>query len=141
LILVDVNLLLYAYDSSSTHHEAARAWWEEALVKPQPVKLAETTILAFLRITTHPRLHQPLSMAEAVAIVEDWLSRPMVDVLKAGERYWQILTLLLHNYQVRGSLLMDAHLAALAMEHGALLCTHDRDFQRFEGLRVEYPLL
>jgi toxin-antitoxin system PIN domain toxin len=141
MILVDANLLLYAYGASSPHHETARRWLEETFSRPEPVRLAWVTILAFLRISTHPRMHgDPFPMAEAAAIVGEWLQQPNVGLLQPGERHWAILNQLLRTFQIRGSLVTDAHLAALAIEHGATLCTNDRDFSRFEGLRVEYPL-
>ena len=79
-------------------------------------------------------------MPEAVAIVNEWLAQPNVGILEPGERHWAILSDLLSSAQVRGPLVADAHLAALAIEHGATLSTNDRDFSRFSGLRVLYPL-
>lgn len=141
MILVDANLLLYAYNASCDHHAPARRWWEEVMSGSDPVALAWVTILAFLRIATNPRAFpQPLAPEEAVAIVSEWLERPMVVVLHPGERHWQLLSQLLTTAQARGPLAMDAHLAALAMEHGATLCTTDRDFTRFSGLRIRNPL-
>jgi len=81
-----------------------------------------------------------LDVEMAASIVSDWLSRPNVTIIGPTERHWQIFSKLLPRSRVRGSLIMDAHLAALAIEHGATLCTNDRDFARFPGLRVEYPL-
>jgi predicted nucleic acid-binding protein len=79
-------------------------------------------------------------MSEAATVIDDLLERPQVRFLQPGERHWTILRKLLLEGQVSGSLVMDAHLAALAIEHGALLCTTDRDFSRFPGLRWENPL-
>ena len=141
MILVDANLLLYAYLSQSEHHPAARHWIEAAFSGTQPVRLAWVTILAFLRISTHTRLSgQPLAMRDATRIVGEWLDRPSLGVLSPGERHWAILNGLLVEAQVRGALTTDAHLAALAMEHGATLCTCDRDFTRFRGLKLLNPL-
>ena len=99
------------------------------------------TVLAFLRISTNPRaLEHPFPVSEAVAIVSEWLDRPMVTVLGPGERHWEILRNLLQEGQAPGPLVMDAHLAALAIEHGAALSTSDRDFARFPGLRLSNPL-
>ena len=101
----------------------------------------EGTILAFLRISTNPGLSgRPLRMEEAAAVVDEWLGQPNVDILTPGERHWEILRGLLKVAQVRGALTSDAHLAALAIEHGATLCTCDRDFTRFPGLRILNPL-
>lgn len=97
-------------------------------------------MLAFLRISTSPRVfEQPLSMEEAKKIVESWLAAPAVGLLEPGDVYWEILRGLLLSAQVSGPLVMDAALAALALEHGATLCTTDRDFSRFEGLRILNP--
>jgi len=141
MMLLDANLLLYAYDSSSEHHEGARKWLQRVLSQPEPVALAWTTVLAFLRISTHPRaLQRPFSIAEAASIVSGWLAVPALRILQPGEQHWAILSALLAEGQARGPLVMDAHLAALAIEHGASLCTTDRDFARFRELRVVNPL-
>ena len=141
MILIDANLLLYAYDLTSEQHERAKTWLEATLNEGQPVRLAWATILAFLRIGTNPRaLAVPLSIREATRIVAEWLALPNVASLEPGERHFEILVRLLESAQARGPLVMDAHLAALAIEHGATLCTTDRDFTRFGQLRVSNPL-
>ncbi len=141
MILIDSNLLLYAYDTSSRQHRPARRWLEEVLSQVEPVCLTWQTLLAFLRISTHGRVFErPLHVQEAVDIVSSWLEQPPVRLLQPSERHWPILSELLPDAQARGPLVMDAHLAALAIEHGATLCTTDRDFSRFPGLRVAYPL-
>jgi toxin-antitoxin system PIN domain toxin len=141
MILIDANLLLYAYDPSSPHHLAARDWLETTFSRPEPVGLAWMTLLAFLRIGTSTRpLENPLSVSEATTIVAVWLERPMVTHLNPGERHWEILRDLMTRGQARGPLVTDAHLAALAIEHGAALATTDRDFARFPGLKFFNPL-
>jgi hypothetical protein len=141
MILIDANLLLYASDTASVHHEVARRWLEALFSEPQPVGLAWVALLAFLRVGTDPRLRKDaLSLAEATATVSDWLERPMVTILNPGERHWEILRELMTKGQAHGPLVMDAHLAALAIEHGATLATTDRDFTRFPGLRILNPL-
>ena len=140
MILVDANLLLYGYDQSSSWHRPSKTWLEKCLMDESRVGLAWVTILAFLRITTHPRLPGPISLADAIAIVNDWLSLPSVVVLSPGERHWEILSNLLPAAGASGPLVMDAHLAALAIEHGATLCTNDRDSARFPGLKWMNPL-
>lgn len=140
MILVDANLLLYAYNPSFERHERSRVWLEQVLSKPRPVRLAWATILAFLRIGTNPRAFEyPLSIEEAIRIVSEWLAQPMVAILEPGERHWAILSDLLSTTQLRGPTVMDAHLAALAIEHGATLCTSDKGFTRFSGLRMLNP--
>jgi toxin-antitoxin system PIN domain toxin len=141
LILIDANILLYAHDSTSPHHGSARMWIERTLSGSEPVGLGWITILAFLRIsTTRGILKNPLSPSEAVIIVSEWLHRPAVTLLHPGERHWEILRNLIVEGQAPGPLVMDAHEAALAIEHGATLCTTDRDFTRFPGLRALNPL-
>jgi toxin-antitoxin system PIN domain toxin len=141
LILVDANILLYAHDSASPHHNSARKWLESAFSGFEPVGIGWITILAFLRIsTTRGILRNPFSPSEAVIIVSEWLDRPVVALLHPGERHWEILRKLIVEGQAPGPLVMDAHEAALAIEHGATLCTADRDFTRFPGLRTLNPL-
>ena len=142
MTLIDANLLLYAYDSASPHHRAARTWLERMLSGPEPVVLAWTVILAFLRISTDPRiLQKPLSVTQAAGLAAEWLGNPSVGVLEPGDRHWKILERVLADGKATGKLVMDAHVAALAIEHGATLATADRDFARFPGLRFFNPLL
>ncbi len=140
MILVDANILLYAYYPRAERHEACRSWIEESFSAPSPVGLPWLTIWAFLRIATNPRaFERPLAMKEARAIVSSWLDVPAVRVIVPGERYWEILGNLLVEAQVSGPLVTDAALAALAIENGASLCTTDRDFARFEVLTLIDP--
>ncbi len=140
MILIDANLLLYAYDSSSTSHESARRWLEEVFAGNEPVRLAWATVLAFLRISTNPRLQQQVfTLPEAISIVEEWLAQPNSSLLAPGDRHWRILAGILPEAQARGPLVMDADLAALAIEHGATLYSNDRDFSRFPGLKYVNP--
>lgn len=141
MILVDANILLYGYDSAAPEHAKARAWLENVLAKPEPVLFPWQSIHAFVRIATNPRARKtPLTAEEASAIVDEWLSLPNVVTPSPGERHWEILRELLKDSQCRGPLVADAVLAALAIEHGAELCTNDRDFSRFPKLRVVNPL-
>ena len=141
MILLDANLLIYAHYLNSEFHDASRVWFEKILATPEPIALSWATILAFLRITTSPSaLISPLLLPEAIAIIEDLLHRPQVLILHPGDRHWSVLQRLLTSGQAIGNLTSDAHLAALALEHGALLCTTDRDFARFPGLHWENPL-
>ena len=140
MILVDANVLLYTYQPRSEFHQRCRAWVEEAFSGEEPVCLAWVTVLAFIRISTNPRIfEQPLLAAEATAAVSSWLERPTVSVLEAGERCWEIFRRLLVEAQVSGPLVMDAFLAALALENGATLVTTDRDFTRFPNLKLRNP--
>lgn len=142
MILVDANLLLYAYNPAFEYHRRARVWLERVFSRPDRVCLAWVTVLAFMRIATNPRaFERPLTMREAVPIVSDWLAQPTVTIVAPGERHWTILQDLLTRTQARGPAVSDAHLAALAIEYGAILCTSDREFERFPGLRVLNPLV
>jgi uncharacterized protein len=141
LLLIDANLLVYAYHEQSPEHGASRQWLESVLSGTEPVRLAWTTIWAFLRIATHPRVfRRPLSATEAGDAVSAWLAQPNVAVLEPADRHWAILQDLLRRGQAGGPLVMHAALAALAVEHGATLCSTDRDFARFPGLKWVNPL-
>jgi hypothetical protein len=140
MIVIDANLLLYAYDSSSPRHGAASDWLRRAMNGTEAVGLGLATVLAFLRISTDPRIFlRPLAIAAAIVIVEEWLASPTVTLLAPGDGHWRAFSELADRGQARGPLLMDAHLAALAIEHGATLATADRDFSRFPGLRTIDP--
>jgi hypothetical protein len=141
VILVDANLLLYAYHSRAEQHERSRGWLEAALSGPDPVGFAWLSLWAFLRIATNPRVFErPLSVHEAETAVSSWLAQPAAEILDPGERHWDILPGLMRDGQTAGPLVMDAVLAAIALEHGATLCTTDRDFSRFPKLKWTNPL-
>jgi len=140
VILVDANVLLYAYQPRSERHDSCRRFVEGAFSGDEPVGLAWLTVLAFIRISTNPRVFEaPLSPVEAIDIVSSWLARDPVLVVEAGEQCWEILKSLLVDAQITGPLVMDAFLAALALENGATLVSTDRDFSRFPRLRVHDP--
>lgn len=141
MIILDANVLLYAYNASSEHHAACRAWVEQAFNGSEQIGLPWQTVLAFLRIATNSRVFErPLRASEAAAIVDEWLACPWVIVVQPDRDYWQLLKEQLHAAQVSGPLVTDAALATLALQQGARLCTTDRDFTRFGGLRLIDPL-
>lgn len=141
MILVDANLVIYAYDGSDPLHALARPWLERTIGGEEPVGFALMTLLAFVRVATDPRLHrEPLPATTAFAIIRSWLNHPNVRMVTPTDRHWSTFEDLAASGQARGPLLMDAHLAALAIEHGATLATTDRDFSRFSGLRTLDPL-
>ena len=141
MILTDANLLLYAYNVDATEHDTSRQWLETQLSGPNLFCFAWQTITAFLRISTNQRAFAaPLSIKEAAGIVTQWLERPQTVLLTPGENHWAIFQDLLESGQATGPLVMDAHLAALAIEHGAALASTDRDFARFPGLTLINPL-
>ena len=138
--IVDVNLLIYATNSSSPHHDAAREWLEHTLNAAEPLGLAWVVILAFLRLTTNPRvMPRPISVDQATAIVDSWLKLPTVRLVQPGPGHWQILRELFGDLGTGANLTTDAHLAALAIEYGARLYSTDHDFGRFKSLRWENP--
>jgi uncharacterized protein len=142
MILVDANLLLYAYHPRDEHHAAAKSWLESTLSGVEPVRFAWLTLWAFLRISTNARVYEkPLLASEARDAVASWLARSVAGILDPGERHWSVLSRLLAGNQVRGHLVMDAVLAAVALEHGATLHTTDADFARFDGLKWRNPLV
>ena len=139
--LSDVNLLLYAYDSSSSQHERAKPWLEARLSGVEAFGFAWATMLAFLRLVTNPRVFDsPLRVGEALDVVDSWLAAPCATVLHPGPRHAVLLRQLLDPLGTAGNLTTDAHLAALALEHDAELCSADADFSRFPGLRWSNPL-
>ena len=139
--LLDANLLLYAHDPRAVQHDASRAWLESVLSGSEMVRFAWLTLWAFLRIATNPRVYErPLSATEAETLVSSWLAQPVAGILEPGDRHWEILRTLTRSGQATGALMMDAAIAAIAIEHGATLCTTDRDFSRFTGLTWINPL-
>jgi toxin-antitoxin system PIN domain toxin len=141
VILVDANLLLYAEDSLSEHHDAARVWWDQELSGSRPVAMCWPVLTAFIRIATNPRLHQrPLTLREAVARVQSWLDQPCVRLIQSTDQHWRILQQMLNAGNATGNLVSDAHLAALAVEHNCVLYSTDTDFARFRGLKWKNPI-
>lgn len=141
MIIPDVNLLLYAADESSRFHERSRTWWEAALSEGDVVGLPVAVSIAFVRTVTHPRaVSAPWSADQALDAVDGWHARQRVVEVHPGPRHRTILRELLRGAGGAGGLVSDAHLAALAVEHGGTLYSSDRDFSRFEGLRWRDPL-
>lgn len=141
MILVDANLLIYAIDCDSPQHERARPWLERVLSDTAPVGLPWIVILAFVRITTRAGImRRPLSLADALAYVDSWLAQPCVETIAPGAQHWPILRHFLEATGTAGDLTSDAHIAALALEHGASVCSTDHDFARFPGIRHVNPL-
>lgn len=139
--LVDVNLLLYAVDKTSPRHLPAREWLERSLASGQTLALPWVVLLAFVRLTTRAAIFEaPLTADEALDIVDDLLAQPSVTVVHPGARHAAILRELLAGVGTAGNLVTDAHLAALAIEYGAELCSCDADFSRFPGVRWTDPL-
>jgi hypothetical protein len=139
--IIDLNILLYAVNRDAPVHERVRKWWEGAVNSDDPVGLPWVVVLGFLRLSTSPSVFpSPLTLPDAVARVDAWLSHPNVRVVVPGESHWLVLKGLLGEVGTGGNLTTDAHLAALAIEHGAVLASCDADFARYPHLRRETPL-
>ena len=141
MILVDANLLIYAVNSDAIQHQQARKWLEQTLSGSTEVGLAWIVILAFIRITTRPGIMtRPLNSNDAISYIDSWLQQPHVQLIAPGANHWPILRNLLKAAGTAGSLTSDAHLAALAIEHGAEIYSADYDFRRYAGITHINPL-
>jgi hypothetical protein len=142
MIILDANLLLYAVNKDASQHSKAKAWLESILSGTEPVGFPWNVLLAVLRLTTRPGVFRhPLRIERAFDLVGDWLDQPAAQVVYPGTRHLAILRGLLTPLGTGGNLTSDAHLAALAIEQGAELCSCDSDFGRFAGLHWRNPLL
>jgi hypothetical protein len=141
MILLDANLLIYAVNADAPLNRKARAWLESVLSGQETVGFSWNVILAFLRLTTRPGLfRRPLPADTAFDVAASWLNQPCATVVDPGPRHLQILRELLRPLGTGGNLTSDAHLAALAIEHRAELCSSDTDFARFQALKWRNPL-
>lgn len=139
--ILDLNLLLYAVNRDSALHDRASNWLDETLSGEQTVGLPWVVVLGFMRLSTSPRIFtRPLSVRRAAGVVDGWFARPMVVAVHPSDDHWLILRELLLETGAGANLTTDAHLAALAIQHGAELCSTDSDFARFERLRWTNPL-
>jgi len=137
----DLNLLIYAVDERAPHHAAALPWWNATLSGSETVGLAWSVLLGFVRLTTNPRVVQaPLASDAALDYVDRWLAHSVTTVIEPTSRHAGVLRDLLGTTGTAGNLVADAHLAALAIEHGGALCSADHDFGRFRGLEWVDPL-
>jgi hypothetical protein len=140
VIAVDANILLYAVDERSPLNVASRRWWEQTLSSSETIALDWNVLLAFVRISTRANVFsKPLNVEEAMDLIDAWLSQPNVIVISPTVRHATVLRELLKPLGTAGNLTSDAHLAALAIEHGATLYSFDSDFARFTGLRWANP--
>lgn len=141
MIILDANVVVYAYNEDAPQHAVARAWVEELFGGPETIGLPWVTLWAFLRIVTNPRLWpNPKSPQAAFHIVREWLAQPGVIIIHPGPRHAELLERLVTDYRAAGPLVSDAALAALALENGAALASTDRDFSRFPELSWVNPL-
>ena len=141
MILIDANLLIYASDSSLSQHERTRSWLDEQLSGTAPVGLPWQSLLTYLRITTDPRsISRPQKMSDAWTQVQEWLACEPAWTPEPSEHHSKTMRELCESASVFGDLVPDAHLAALALDHGLTLCSADTDFARFPTLRWFNPL-
>ncbi|MBA3310013.1 MAG: PIN domain-containing protein [Nocardioidaceae bacterium] len=140
MLLVDANVLVHAVNQGSREHAVARDWLHGALLGSEAVAFDWTVVLAFLRLSTHPAVFpRPLSVAQAGDAMEGWLEAPPAVTIDATRQHLPLLRGLLERVGTGGNLVGDAHLAALALEHGATVVSFDRDFARFEGVALFRP--
>ena len=141
MITPDANIVLYAYNEDAPNHAKAKQWLEEQFSMSAAFGLSWQVITAFLRISTNPRAFpQPFDLSEAIEIVDEWLVLPNIEILTPTENHWTIFQNLIVEGNAKAALMMDAHLATLAVEHGVTLATTDRDFQKFSKLKIINPL-
>ena len=141
MILQDVNLLVYAVDETSAFHPRARTWWDNALSSSQIVGLCYPSMLGFIRLTTNRRVFvAPLSVDQAMEYVHSWLAQSNTTTVVPTPRHWPLFETLLKSTGTGANLTTDAHIAALAIEHGYTVFSNDADFSRFENLRWKNPL-
>lgn len=139
--IVDINLLIYAINKDAPHHSKARKWLEDSLSSDEPFGFAWIVILGFLRIVTNGRIMpKPLLPEVAIDAVDDWLLQPPSVTIVPSLQHWSIFKELIMPLGVAANLTSDAHLAALAIEHGARLYSTDNDFSRFQSLRWTNPI-
>ncbi|MGF1615301.1 MAG: type II toxin-antitoxin system VapC family toxin [Gammaproteobacteria bacterium] len=142
MILPDINLLVYAIDETSGFHEEAKGWWDGALSSSAIVGLCYPTILGFIRLVSSRQIFiAPLSVTEATDYIASWLAQPNTTIVVPTPRHWPLLKTLLHTTGIGANLTTDAHIAALAIEHGFTVFSNDTDFARFDNLRWENPLV
>lgn len=142
MILVDVNVLVYAHRTDAEDHVAFRRWLEDATSSDQAYGISDLVLSGFLRIVTHPGVFRnPTPLAAAMRFVQELRSQPNCVCVAPGPRHWEIFTRLCSAVAAKGNLVADAYLAALAIESGSEWITTDRDFSRFPGLRWRHPLV
>jgi toxin-antitoxin system PIN domain toxin len=142
MILPDVNVLVYAHREDAQNHAAYRLWLENVINGDQAYGIADIVLSGFLRVVTHPRVFNPPSTIEqALTFAKEVRNRPNCVVIRPGPRHWTIFEGLCKTANVKGNLVPDAYLAALAIESGSTWITTDRDYSRFSQLDWQHPLI
>lgn len=141
MLLFDVSVLVYAHKEGVDRHTEYRDWLTGVLESPAAYGVSELVLSGFIRVVTHPRVFDPPSpLEDALAFAEVVRSHPTAVRIAPGPRHWEIFRRLCGEAGVRGNLVPDAYLAALAIESGSEWITTDRDYARFPGLRWRHPL-
>ena len=141
MVLLDVNVLVYAHRQDAPNHQAYFNWLEALVNSDQAYSLSDLVLSSFIRVVTHPRVFSPPSTtSQALTFVQELRTQPNCVVVMPGERHWDIFCRLCQEAEVKGNLVPDAYLAALAIESGSEWITTDRDYSRFPGLQFRHPL-
>lgn len=141
MILPDVNVLVYAHREDAPNHTAYRGWLESVINSNQAYGIADLVLSGYLRVVTHPRVFDPpSSIVQALGFVHDVRNQPNCVLIRPGPRHWTIFEELCITVNVKGNLVPDAYLAALAIESGSEWITTDRDYSRFPQLSWRHPL-
>ena len=141
MICPDINLLLYASFNTFPDHDKAKAWWDDLLSGTAQVRIGHTVILGFIPIATnHKVFSTPITMDQAIDVVDGWLSQPHVELIPPAKTHWTNLKSMLESSNATSNLTTDAHIAALAADYGLTVYSNDTDFGRFSGIKVHNPL-
>lgn len=141
MICPDVNLLLYAMIKAYPQHQQAKAWWDGVMSSDQFVGIGHVVILGFIRVSTNPRVFpMPLTIKQAVQVVDAWLAQPNVEMIAPADTHWNNLRTMLTLGNAGGNLTTDAHIAALAADYGLVIYSNDADFARFPNVKCVNPV-
>ena len=141
MVLLDVNVLIYAHREDAPRHQEHLTWLKALIQSEHPYGLSDLVLSGFLRIVTHPSVfNPPSSMDKALAFTQELRDQPNCTIINPGPRHWEIFSRFCRTSSIKGNLVPDAFLAALVIESGSEWVTTDRDYHRFPGLRVRHPL-
>jgi len=141
MIVLDANLLIYAYDRQASQHVAAKSWLESTFTREPSIGLPLQSIAAFLRLMTERKFHkEPFFVEDAIDVVDSWLARSNIHLLLPGNDHWPTLAKLLTRYRIQGRLISDAQIVAIVLANGGRLASADRDFRRFSEIACNNPL-
>jgi toxin-antitoxin system PIN domain toxin len=141
MILIDVNVFVYAFRQDALHHQGYKEWLEDSVGSDQAYGLAESVLAGFIRVVTNPRVfNQPSSLDSTLRFTDELRNQPNCTIIAPDRRHWDIFTKLCRTVNAKGNLVPDAYFAALAIESGSEWITTDRDYSRFPGLRWRHPL-